>query len=372
MLKLQGPNFYFRWVDNGLPLLLIYSAKDLEPHRFNFWQAGMDLPANILFMNNGANDWYQFGVPGIGTTFQRTVKAIRELAEEYESSEILTLGTSMGGYAAIQYGVELGARILAFSTSTYLTQPLSQASILMKHPEKAVVHDLRTIMPRNTREMFLICGEASAVDLISCLQLSSYPGVNVAGLAGIGHHVPTHLNRSGKLPQLLRSFVIGKPELPAQSGKGEALQHPKYVESLYEASLAYRTGELDKALALCAIATEVYHAGDGAYALQAACLNDKGDHKAAQVHAALAVALAPDNQEHPLQLGRSLVGQGESHSAVRHYQRMVERWPQHAEAQLELGMLLVSLGDIKTGSARMKTAERLGFKQSNRHKYFHY
>ena len=51
--------------DRSRSLMVFFGARDLAPGQFNFVQISRDLPATRIFLNNGSNDWYLGGIPGL-------------------------------------------------------------------------------------------------------------------------------------------------------------------------------------------------------------------------------------------------------------------------------------------------------------------
>jgi len=63
---------------------------------------------------------YMAGIRSLGETYQATIDGLRRLLRQRGVSRLYTFGNCAGGFAAIRYGVELGAeRILAFDAPTH-------------------------------------------------------------------------------------------------------------------------------------------------------------------------------------------------------------------------------------------------------------
>jgi len=70
---------------------------------------------NKLLLRDKNNAWYHHGVEGLGKDVDETTVSIRKIIKEIKPSKIITIGQSMGGYAAIMYGALLEAdKVISF------------------------------------------------------------------------------------------------------------------------------------------------------------------------------------------------------------------------------------------------------------------
>lgn len=70
---------------------------------------------NKLLLRDVAGCWYHQGVGGLGSNVDETVAGIRRIIAEVKPSQVITVGQSMGAYAAIMFGALLGIdKVLAF------------------------------------------------------------------------------------------------------------------------------------------------------------------------------------------------------------------------------------------------------------------
>ena len=73
---------------------------------------------NIIFVKDFFQNWYQNGVMGLSHNLPETVTALQKIIPS-STTNLRTLGTSSGGFAAIYFGACLGAdRIVAFGPQT--------------------------------------------------------------------------------------------------------------------------------------------------------------------------------------------------------------------------------------------------------------
>ncbi len=63
-----------------------------------------DCPGPILLINVPGNNWYQDGAPGISGDLAGIARFIEATAQRLGIDRIVTIGSSMGAYAAICVG----------------------------------------------------------------------------------------------------------------------------------------------------------------------------------------------------------------------------------------------------------------------------
>jgi Cupin-like domain len=86
-------------------------------------------PINRILLRDFDNAWYHRGVRGLGNNIDEVCDRLQELISEIAPSRVVTIGQSMGAYAAILFGQLLGVdQILAFGSLSYLN---SQKAIEM-------------------------------------------------------------------------------------------------------------------------------------------------------------------------------------------------------------------------------------------------
>jgi pimeloyl-ACP methyl ester carboxylesterase len=76
---------------------------------------------NRILVRDVFNGWYHRGVPGMGADINEVSATLRGLIDAMAPCRVHAIGQSMGGYAAIMFGMLLGAdRITAFAPLSHL------------------------------------------------------------------------------------------------------------------------------------------------------------------------------------------------------------------------------------------------------------
>jgi hypothetical protein len=112
----------------GHPLVVSFGCLDWRQlPRFEFYgrtkklEARFGLRFNRILVRDVANAWYHRGVPGLGAHVDAVAATLRSLVRSVRPSEVVAIGQSMGGYAAVMFGMLLGVRkIVALGTLSHL------------------------------------------------------------------------------------------------------------------------------------------------------------------------------------------------------------------------------------------------------------
>lgn len=144
----------------GRPLIMTFGYVDwLEPPNFDFFGRIKKFEAlhhtcfNHLFLRDSLNAWYHRGIPGLGSHVDEVAGTLRGLIRSMGVSRVITIGQSMGGYAAIMFGLLLGAdQVVAFGPLSHLNPDealrygdrrfLNAMQDLRANPPKSVYEDL--------------------------------------------------------------------------------------------------------------------------------------------------------------------------------------------------------------------------------------
>jgi pimeloyl-ACP methyl ester carboxylesterase len=77
------------------------------------------LGCHLVFVRDGRKLGHLAGIEGLGADYPSALAALRLVVEQLGATEIATMGMSLGGYAALRYGLDLGAdRVLGLGAYT--------------------------------------------------------------------------------------------------------------------------------------------------------------------------------------------------------------------------------------------------------------
>lgn len=179
----------------------------LEPHG-----------VNVIHVFDPLDAFYLGGIGGMGHDLRAAQDILRRLAANIGTRQLYCFGQSSGGYAALRYGLELGATaILAFSPMVFQPRrPRWLAHIHAKTGRRFDPDDidLRPLYRRYEEEgrsaprTTIFCGDSNQADMRSAAELTGFAGVKHFTLPGISAHdiIPNLLHSQLFRPVLTRFF----------------------------------------------------------------------------------------------------------------------------------------------------------------------
>jgi len=170
---------------------------------------------NFIFVKDFRQSWYQHGLLGLSASLDHTAEVLQGLLPP-DTRSVRTIGSSSGGFAALQLGLRLGAdRILAFAPQTRITPRTFKRfktvdSDMSAYDFSAPEADLRNTFaaypPQG--EVRIVYGGKNAFDTREAMRLADVPGVTLHPLPNCPHHtVAAFARKTGALTQLLDRFT---------------------------------------------------------------------------------------------------------------------------------------------------------------------
>ncbi|MES2886897.1 MAG: cupin-like domain-containing protein [Pseudomonadota bacterium] len=228
-------------VHPGQPLVICFGFANWQAApAFDFFgrtrkvEALCGRPLNRLLLRDPHNLWYQRGVAGLGGNVDQVTDSLRRLVRCIAPSRVITLGQSMGAYAALMWGALLPAdQVLAFGPLSSLelgvsqqasdTRWLSVMEKLRDAPQPAARLDLPRLWTETgaTPDVCIHYGLADDptqpddrnADVFHAQRLASLPRCRTVAHPGSPHTVVQHLKKTGVLDSLLMKeiFDMTKP-----------------------------------------------------------------------------------------------------------------------------------------------------------------
>ena len=233
------------WVPEGLGRFeWLSTLEKLRPHLGEF---------NVLLLRDTKNAWYQRGMLGLGQDVQATADAIQKHIQQIQPSMVVTVGASMGAYAAIMFAKLLGvARCLAFAPLSTLDIEMAKAAgewrwldimqTLASEPTGNWCPDLLQLLNQDGPypEVHLVYGLAGGepgapqLDPWHAQRLAQANQVFLHPIAEAQHDVAWTLKHLGLLPGLLLELIDRPQVLRVDShshmeGRGDWTRHDGWL-----------------------------------------------------------------------------------------------------------------------------------------------
>lgn len=241
-------------VYTGAPLVITFGfvSWDNKPG-FDFYgrlkklEATSGQPLNRIMVRDCQNGWYHWEIPGLGQHVDEVAANLKSMIEAIQPSKVITIGQSMGGYAAIMFGTLLQADlILSFGALSFLCPK----EALTYHDRRwlGVMMDLEQIPPPvrymdlpalcremgETSEMHLFFGtkpdenttDSVNLDVLHAFRYAPLRNCSLHPYPESGHAVVKYLIDTKRIDDLLGQYILGLEPAP------EAVDTPVSAEWL--------------------------------------------------------------------------------------------------------------------------------------------
>lgn len=183
------------------------SGLSLPPKEF--FKSLIDRNINIVFVKDFKQCWYQQGLLGKTDDINSSILYLMNLVPK-TTNELITIGASSGGYAAIRFGLGLKAdRILAFSPQTLIDEEMVR--VFSKHRLKDMDFnsdelDLRKVLEKHPEQpcIEVYYGQHNNRDRKSAEHIKEY--INEFHYDTDDHMIAAFLKRRGILKEILESI----------------------------------------------------------------------------------------------------------------------------------------------------------------------
>ena len=188
-------------------------------------------PANVVYLRDNSLRGYLHGVKALGSDFAATCAALRAQLDDLGTKRLITLGSSIGGFAALRYGAHLGADTAVSLAGPTLLDPGDKERSSFN---SAFV----TGIPRDERDAVAIASKATAMKVYCCYgaesprdiaqiaRMQALPNVELRPMAGVNDHfVALHLIASGGFDDLLAECIGTRVQQTGLHPPGVATQN---------------------------------------------------------------------------------------------------------------------------------------------------
>ncbi len=186
---------------------------------------------NKILVRDSGNSWYHRNIDGLGTHPDETAASLRALIREINPGKVVTIGQSMGAYAALMYGMLLDAQqVIAFGPLSFLDPVqallyhecrwLPVMRDLAVHPPASRYNDLPVLGRSRAQlpDMHILFGTrpdkegttASVnLDALHAHRLAALGNCTLYPYPDAGHLVVQHLIDTRRINALLAQIITG-------------------------------------------------------------------------------------------------------------------------------------------------------------------
>ena len=338
--ELSSNSHHFFLSSGSKKLIIFFAAQDMKPGKYNFFQMGKEIDENLLFVNDLSNQWYQNGIDSLGETFEETINVIQQWIKHLNIDEVYTLGTSMGGYAAIMYGVHLNANILSFAPEIILKTPYSRSKKKIRDKTKIHYPNLEEIIKGYTKPITVICGESDVLDIYFAGLLTPTKTLQVITIKGADHYIPMFLTRASYTTNIVRTFYqSGKPNMNNVFEVGDVLKDQNLGKKIYAAYIALKKKEYTVVEMITNDILDTNAYVELAHYLKGSALIKVENYSAAKKNLATASLLAPNVAEYLFSYSHIARMLGDEMQSLYLLNLLLQKFPNFDRAYYAKGMI---------------------------------
>ncbi|GAB4341412.1 MAG: hypothetical protein Kow0089_15780 [Desulfobulbaceae bacterium] len=196
-----------------LPLLICFASigGKLPTPPFEFQGVARPHRTNKLFLRDLHRSWYHAGLADVTSGIEETAAFLREKVRETGASRVITMGNSMGGYAALLFGKLIDAAVIhAFSPQTvlhderYIRNKERIAAVHERYP--ATFFDLKPVMEKPGEGLVHIYYDmTNSIDRKHAGRLKKVDGARFYRFIGGGHGLVRFMRETGQLARILHA-----------------------------------------------------------------------------------------------------------------------------------------------------------------------
>lgn len=182
---------------------------------FEFAKASNILSETRVFIRDLRQNWYQTGLPGISSNIEETKEYLESMIKEHSPEEVVMIGNSMGGFAAIMFSALIGnSRAVAFAPQTFIS-PLKRLRHRDNRWQKQIrdtykrswikggIWNLQKLNPEENWKADIYVSKQDRLDYLHALNLSNLPELTIHEYNTGGHLLVKELRDKGELASIL-------------------------------------------------------------------------------------------------------------------------------------------------------------------------
>lgn len=173
----------------------VFRKRIIEKDFYEWYGSRVDKAYKHIFLRDIFKQWY---LAGININIDSPEKLLDFLKKETEGRKVITIGSSAGGYAAILYGIQLGAeRILAFNAQFELESTLPRINeriyplvYRLQATERRKYYDLKQVIDLNSSNIYYFHSALSPWDVKEKKHIDDCSNIHILSFKTKHHGIP--------------------------------------------------------------------------------------------------------------------------------------------------------------------------------------
>jgi len=360
--KITGDNHEFILNEKSEKMIIIFTGTGAKKGHFFFYGSAQKLNINVLFINNGENEWYQNGIPSLGTkSVEETVTVINKWIDYLQIKDVYTCGASMGAYGAILYGYYLDTRVLAFGPELSLKIEATRSSSFIKS-DTLINFDIQELMKLAGKEILIYVGEDDPIDIYQASKITynqdEFPLVKVCSVYGAEHSVGAFLKAQNKLEDFLTHFILDKP-MPALKESGISCTIKDFGIYYYQQYKFFKLRNWSDSLEYGKTSVSKNAINSFAQYMLGMCYIHLGKYEKGLLYLSTARSLAPGRLDYQFGVANCLRRMEHWEQAIDLHLKILKQDDNFAHSHYDLSLIYSKLNDNKRALTRAKYALKL-------------
>lgn len=181
-------------------LIIVFNAREKRAEHLDLVSDLESIKCNKLFIRDMSNTWYTNGIENIKGGYDGLVNFLQQIVDMLEIKNVVTTGSSAGGYAAILFGNLLKAtEIHAFAPQISLDIDFLKK---IKDDRWDINYETRTLFPINHHSKIYV-HYSCPIDKKHAQLLNNIDNVQIIEHKGNNHRVLQYLKTTDKLKDYL-------------------------------------------------------------------------------------------------------------------------------------------------------------------------
>ncbi len=184
---------------------VIFSS--LNANGFSFYKVAEQHAVDLhrIYVRDPYDHWYDSGISDSLSSWPAVSDCLKAALHELQPDDVVTMGASMGAYAALRFASDVNAgHCIAMSPQTLLDRRLPHTP---KQPVSDASRDLGILLGNwRSQNATIFFGAEDFVDIYNVLRVQ-WQGANLLPIAGQDHLVAQHLTSHKVITTLLRDFA---------------------------------------------------------------------------------------------------------------------------------------------------------------------
>lgn len=226
-------------------LLVIFSG--VNATTFMGYKLFSTYNANKLFIRDPNKSWYNGEIKNLSTDADDLLIKIKYITDKFELNNITMFGSSMGGYAAILFGVKLKVgNVVTFGPQIILNSKMPNNPSSMGNIIYSNLYDV--LDNHNNTKINIYFGSEEVLDIYNLSNMKKYKNVFLHCIYGSQHDVMSYLNKIDLIHKVLDCHILKDNKFKSLIPQYDIFSKDKLLEYVRDGVTSFYKEEYDKAL----------------------------------------------------------------------------------------------------------------------------